>query len=344
MQPPTALPADEAEPTAPLGDEEEPSWLTDAATALQKRAEAEAEAEEEQPSWLLDAEAALQTIDAVAASRAQADAQAETQRIQEAVATAEAAAALRVQEATTAAAVAVAAQAAAARQAEETMAAAKAEATRHVQAAVAAAEAEAERRVQVAVREAARQGAAATAAATVSLEERLQAAEARAAALQEEPRLVVQLQPTMPSERKIAEMKNWELKAALSAQGIEPRGRSNGQLREQLASLATMRATPHYRLDAEAAHVTADGQLDQGEVLAAVDPLRPRTASSANLAATDARSDAPARPTAGGSGVRRGGGRKLGGARAWAAAAVGELHVVPDASPIRSVRSSRRTT
>ena len=223
------------------------------------------------------------------------------------------------------------------------MAAAEAEATRHVQA-VAAAEAEAERRLQAAMREAARQGAAATAAATVSLEERLQAAEARAAALQEEPRLVVQLQPTMPSERKIAEMKNWELKAALSAQGIEPRGRSNGQLREQLASLATMRATPHYRLDAEAAHVTADGQLDQGEVLAAVDPLRPRTASSANLAATDARSDAPARPTAGGSGVRRGGGRKLGGARGWAAAAVGELHVVPDASPIRSVRSSRRTT
>jgi len=138
------------------------------------------------------------------------------------------------------------------------------------------------------------------------------------------PRLVVKLLPPLPSEREIEEMKGWQLKAALSAQGVVPHGRKNDQLREQLASLAAMRSkAPDYHQDVEAAHITADGQLDHGELLAAVDPLKPRTASGANLA---------------GRGVRCGGGRKLGGTRAWAAAGVGELHAVPDASPVRSIR------
>jgi hypothetical protein len=165
---------------------------------------------------------------------------------------------------------------------------------------------------------------------------------------------VVVTRPPMPSAEQIEAMDTMvELRAALEAQGESGVARSKQVLRGRLLSLAAVRDTARRQIEelrqeqgalrgaeealrqAELHPFTADAQYDRSEILARVDPLKPR----ANGAAPP-RQDAAAAAAAAADGKPARGRRRLASTATWEEAACDGraelavvLHAVPSGSP-----------
>ena len=190
---------------------------------------------------------------------------------------------------------------------------------------------------------------AATEEATAAAEVAAKGAAAKAAAKAAAAPAAVVTRPPMPSAEQIEAMDTMvELRAALEAQGESGVARSKQVLRGRLLSLAAVRDNvrlhaarpeePHEEGgldgDDEEPHFTADAQYDHSEILARVDPLKPR----ANGAATPRQHAAAAATAAAGKPAH--GRRRLASTATWEEAACDGraelavvLHAVPSGSP-----------
>ena len=195
---------------------------------------------------------------------------------------------------------------------------------------------------------------AATEEATAAAEVAAKAAAKAVAAPATAPAVVV-TRPPMPSTDQIEAMDTMvELRAALEAQGESGVARSKQVLRGRLLSLAAVRDTVRRQneelrqeertlgIDEEALRqaelhpFTADAQYDRSEILARVDPLKPR----ANGAAPPRQDAAAAAAAAAAAGKPARGRRRLASTATWEEAACDGraelavvLHAVPSGSP-----------